>query len=326
MTDGSDVIPFLTPALQSEAYAWVIRLTSGEPTTAEDATELRAWRAKSDAHEAALREAVTFWRALGPPAAELDAESQAASHRRAPTRRMMVTGGGMAAALAGVLALRPPLGLWPSLNDLVQDAEANYRTRPGQQQAVALAPEVSAVLNTRTRLARGASGAQSATLLSGEALFTVRPVAAAFSVRAGAGSAAARSAAFNVHMADDATSVTCLSGDVDVRHRAGRASVPAGAQVIYTSDRLGPVQPVDTALITAWRRRLLIFRDTPLSQVVTELNRYRPGRILLLNGELADRRVNGLFHIDRPQDVLTQFKQAYGARIGSLPGGVVVVS
>jgi transmembrane sensor len=327
MTDDPDVIPFFAPSLQSEAYAWVIRLTSGEPATVEDTRELNAWRARSKAHEAALREAAAFWRALGPPAVELDAEFHTSSPRRAPTRRMMVIGGGVAASVAGALIVRPPLGLWPSLNDLVQDAAANYRTAPGQQQGVALAPDVSVVLNTRTRLARDASEPQrAATLLNGEALFTVRPTAAVFSVRAGAGSAGARDAVFNIHIADATTSVTCLSGGVEIQHRAGRANVPAGAQVSYTDDSLGPVRPVDTALTVAWRRRLLIFRDMPLSQVVVELNRYRAGRILLLNGKLADRRINGVFHIDRPQDVLTQFTQGYGARLDSLPGGVVVVT
>lgn len=325
MMDDRNVIPLLTPALQSEAYAWVIRLTSGEPTTAEDARELSAWRARSKAHDAALSEAVGFWRALGPPAAELDADLRSPSPRRAPTRRMVMTGGGVAAVAAGALVVQPPLGLWPSLNDLMQDAAANYRTGPGQQNSVALAPDVSAVLNTRTRLARDASQ-DTATLLSGEALFTARPTAAAFSVRAGAGSVAVHNAVFNIHIGDATTAVTCLSGDLNVRHLAGRASVAAGAQITYTNERLGRVQPVDTVLVTAWRRRLLIFRDTPLSQVVAELNRYRAGRIVLLNSKLADRRINGLFHIDSPQDVLTQFKQGYGARVDNLPGGLVVVT
>jgi transmembrane sensor len=59
--------------------------------------------------------------------------------------------------------------------------------------------------------------------------------------------------------------------------------------------------------------------------VVDEVNRYRPGRIILANGALGDRLVSGVFHLDRIDGVLDQIKQL-GAAITVLPGRVILVS
>ena len=48
-----------------------------------------------------------------------------------------------------------------------------------------------------------------------------------------------------------------------------------------------------------WREGVLVFRDMPLSEAVAEINRYRPGRIMVLDDALAARRVSGAFP-DRP--------------------------
>ena len=43
-----------------------------------------------------------------------------------------------------------------------------------------------------------------------------------------------------------------------------------------------------------WREGVLVFRDMPLSEAVAEINRYRPGRIMVLDDALAARRVSGV--------------------------------
>ena len=46
------------------------------------------------------------------------------------------------------LALKPPLGLWPSLSEL----GADYRTGTGEQRTIAFAGDVQIALNTQTSL------------------------------------------------------------------------------------------------------------------------------------------------------------------------------
>ena len=50
---------------------------------------------------------------------------------------------------------------------------------------------------------------------------------------------------------------------------------------ILETGGLGDVIGVDTVVVTAWRDGVLVFRNTPLVRVIEEVNRYRPGRIIL---------------------------------------------
>jgi transmembrane sensor len=83
---------------------------------------------------------------------------------------------------------------------------------------------------------------------------------------------------------------------------------------------------VDLAQVDAWRRGLLIFSDEPLSQVVDEINRYRPGRIVLANRRLGGIPVNAVFQLDRMDRALSQIREVADARVTTLPGGVVMLS
>ena len=54
----------------------------------------------------------------------------------------------------------------------------------------------------------------------------------------------------------------------------------------------------DLARATSWRRGVLVFDRQPLAKVVEELNRYRPGRVVLSNADLANREVSAVFRLD----------------------------
>jgi transmembrane sensor len=319
---GADPIFLVSHALRRDAHAWVARLTVGEPTT-DDARALAAWRATSAAHEAAYQEAAALWRGLRPAAESL--------RTRSPDRpgggvdRRMMLSGALAAGVAGVMVVRPPLDLWPSLGDLVADAHGDYSTAPGEQRSVQLSSQVTAVLNTRTRLAHDrANPTARAVLLSGEGIFTVGAVA--FTVQADGGQCSSRNADFDIRLDDDRTAVTCLGGEVRVQRGGDQVVLAQGRRVAFVGRGLARPTPVDLAMTTAWRRGEVVFRGAPLGEVIAELNRYRRGRLLLANRALAQRQVNGVFRIDRPDDILAQLEQGYGAQLNRLPGGLVVVT
>ncbi len=77
----------------------------------------------------------------------------------------------------------------------------------------------------------------------------------------------------------------------------------------------------DPTVVTAWQRGLIIFHDVPLAAVVEEINRYRPGRIILFNDALAERKVVAGFRLDQIDDVVNCIAQALRAKIRSLSGG-----
>ncbi|MOA45118.1 fec operon regulator FecR [compost metagenome] len=87
-----------------------------------------------------------------------------------------------------------------------------------------------------------------------------------------------------------------------------------GRGVEYSGVSLGTVHGFDGASEFAWRQRQLVFRQQPLAEVVDELNRYWPGRTLVLGDALRQRKVSGVFEIDKPQAVLKALTHTLGLR------------
>lgn len=318
----------LTP-LQSEAHAWIRLLASGEATES-DAQTLRRWCGRSPAHAAAFSEASQFWQAFGPVGRSLlNDERAAAEARRSADRRVMIgrralIGGALAASAAGFLAARPPLGLWPSLSEL----RADYRTGVGEQRRVVAGDGVAIQMNTRTSISVDVSGDPNAIeLVAGEASFATSAYQSKpFSVLAAGGKTSAAAARFDVRRLESGACVTCLTDEVSVEHRGRVVTLGPRQRVAYDGAGLGEIVSVDPAVAAAWQNGLLIFNMTPLGEVIGELNRYRAGRIVLLNQALALSPVNGRFRIDQPDEALTQIERAFGVQSRRLPGGFVLLS
>lgn len=319
--------------LKSEALAWVEQLISGEATE-RDADAVRRWRAQSPAHARAFAEAVRLRRALGPAARELGHVPAGASLPkpfpllgRARVGRRAFLGGavGLSAAAAGAfLVVRPPFGLWPSLAEFTAD----YRTSTGEQRKVAIANGVSVELNTQTSIAlRSTPQDPGIELIAGEAAITAaRDAASPFVVLAATGRTSAVQAKFDVRRDGPWVCVTCLDGQVGVDQGSRSVALRANQQVRYADAGMGTLTTVDAALVTSWREGLLVFHDAPLSTVIDEVNRYRPGRIILAGVDLGRRRVNASFHLDDLEEVIPQVQKLAGVRVTSLPGGIVILS
>jgi transmembrane sensor len=97
-------------------------------------------------------------------------------------------------------------------------------------------------------------------------------------------------------------------------------------QLTYDDDGTGEITTIDPETVTAWRSGLLIFESTPLSEVIAEINRYRSGRIVLLNDELGHRRLTARLRTDETEIVISQIERIFGARVRTLPGGVVILT
>ncbi|MEW6642771.1 MAG: FecR domain-containing protein [Pseudomonadota bacterium] len=322
-------------AVQAEALAWVRRLTSGEATTA-DAAALRRWCARSPVHAAAFSEARQFWDAFGPAGRSLlDDERAAADRARSTTAgrrigRRALIGGALAASAAGMMVVRPPLGLWPSVFEL----RADYRTGTGEQRHVTVADGVTVQMNTRTSMSvtAGSTQARSVELIAGEASFNLaQPAAQAggdglFHVVAAGGRTTTRGATFDVRVNGSTVCVTCLADGVRVEQGAQAVTLSPRQQVVYDANGLRPVAAIDPVVVAAWQQGLIICNMQPLADVIDELNRYRAGRIVLLNAQVGRLPVNGRFRIDRPDEAIAQIEQAFGVHRRSLPGGVVLLS
>ncbi|WP_398479503.1 FecR family protein [Tardiphaga sp.] len=320
MTEAGD-----DSGLLDRAIDWVALLRSGRATT-DDAEQLQRWRAMHPAHEAAFRQAARLYRDLGTMGAELERRKvRSFVPRTAVTRRALI-GGALAASVAAYMVVKPPLEMWPSLAEM----SADYRTAKGEQLDVALADNVSLKLNTLTSVAvRGDGISPRIELISGEAAITSqRSLSEPLVVIAADGHITSSAGEVNIRCIDGVVLATCLQGSITVTRGGRSVELRSGQQIAYSaSEPLGLPAPIaDSAILSAWREKLLIFKDKPLATVVSEINRYRPGKIMVTNSDLGQRLVNGTFHTDKLDDFVAQVRQLYAVKVRALPGGVVLLS
>jgi transmembrane sensor len=319
--------------LRSEAVDWVQRLDTGRVTPG-DIEALKQWCARSPAHAAAFREAGELWKNFGPAAHNLRERgavpsalaAQRTFSRPVPSRRMIL-GGGLAAASAVIAyaVVHPPLDIWPSFAELTSD----YRTSTGEQRELALSNNISVYLNTQTSVALRPSddAVYRVELVAGEASFVSQPQQKRqLAVVAADGTTIARNAHFDIRHFDRSVCVTCIDGGVSVELHTSTVTLAPGQQVKYDQGEIGGVVATDVELVTAWQDGVLVFRSTPLSEVVDEINRYRSGRVILLDRNLARRAISGRFRIDHMDDILLRLNQAFGLTSRSLPGGFVLLT
>lgn len=303
-------------ALKREATAWVVRLTSGTATN-EDGDALRAWRARSREHERAFREAARLWNNLGPALADK-------RHRPSPfvNRRSFLAAGGVAASAAGAAFIMSDLGFLPSVDGLLAD----FTTEVGEQKSIALPDGSTVVLDGKSALVMGyTEDARHLSLTAGAAVFEVegadpRP----FVVSAADGRSTLSSGTLSVAHAVKDVSVECIQGTVEVDCLTS-ITLMKGEGVVYSAAGLGEKAMAEVETAAAWRKGLLVFNDRPLGDVVADLNRHRRGKVMLASNALGSQRVSGVFHLDRPQEILAHFENALHIRSVSLVGGIVLL-
>jgi transmembrane sensor len=148
-------------------------------------------------------------------------------------------------------------------------------------------------------------------LIQGEAEFVAAPdVSRPFQVAAAHGLIQATGTAFIARRAADRVLVTVTEGTVvvyvGVDSEAGSSvggdgpgvRLRRGQQVAYSDGvGLGDVWSVDVERVSAWRRGKLIFDGAPVAEAIAELDRYLPGRILIVKGQPSATHVGGIFNL-----------------------------
>lgn len=201
---------------------------------------------------------------------------------------------------------------------------------------ITLADGSRVYLNAATQISAQFSPSQRRIeLLKGEALFEVeqdpnRP----FIVRSGSTQAAAVGTAFTVRRRGPGASVVVTEGTVAVSLErssrkgvaqgrseshperdpmmAARAIVQANQSVSSDGTDLSAVMSVNAANHVAWHRGVLMFRDTPLRDVIAEINRYSPYRIEADLAHRVDEPITGTFFIERLDEDMGSLVSGFG--------------
>jgi transmembrane sensor len=307
----------------SEGLEWVDRMTSGLATEA-DAQELRHWRNQSPEHARALQDALALRRGFVRLGKRHNEVAQAPARYPWVAHRRAFLGGGLAAAagLTGFAVIRPPLSLWPSLNELTAD----YRTAKGEQRNLAVADGLSVDMNTLTSLSnRSTSGAHGFELVNGEIAVTARlgeakPVA----IFASGGRIVASRAQFDVRTDTEGVCVTCSQDSVRVEAAGAVSRLDAGQQLTYMAGRVGRVLQANANVVTAWRSGQLVLHEKPFTEAIAEINRYRSGVIIVASSALRKRQINAVLQLSQIDEVVPLICRLTGAQATTVGDYVVL--
>ncbi|WP_426811466.1 FecR domain-containing protein [Pseudomonas sp. WOUb67] len=195
---------------------------------------------------------------------------------------------------------------------------ADVRTGVGEQRSLRLDDGSQLQLNTDTAVDIRYDGAWRALeLLKGEILVQTASdgLSRPFIVHTALGSVRALGTRFIVRCDNDFARVCVLQHAVEVRsaHAMAAVRVDAGQQLEFSAGKTGNVTPV-AAMADAWAREMLIVDDWRLADVVSELQRYRPG-YLGCDEAVSGLRLSGAFHLGDIDIVLENLTTTLPVRI-----------
>lgn len=292
----------------AQAVHWFTRERLG---TLDDAARLQrdAWLAADPEHLRQYRAVQALWQVADRlPQDEMRAilaRTDDEAPRVSPRRRLAI-GLGAACGLALAAGVAGPR-LWAPAAEF----SLSLSTAKGERSRHTLPDGSLLELNTGTRVNVALyRDRRVVDLVAGEALFTVSPDAARpFVVAAGQAQVRVTGTRFNVRRDGDGVALAVEEGSVEFSAGPWWNKHTRRLTAGYVA-RYAPGAPLDAphqenvAAITAWQRGRLVFRDTPLSQVVAELNRYLADPLRIDDPQLGRLRIAGTLAIDEPESVL----------------------
>jgi transmembrane sensor len=205
-------------------------------------------------------------------------------------------------------------------------SRGTYVTGRGEQRLVDLEDGSVVFLNTQSKVkvdytAQG----RDIYLRDGQALFQVRHEATRpFRVHTGTAVIQAIGTRFDVRVFTDRTTIAVVEGTVQVLtptqtaafRPASSTSLPSPPRITAgegaTIDSGGTVQQpslIDANAAIAWSQQRLVFTDETLGHIAEEFNRYNAKPRIRIEGELSEKRFNGVFAAHNPSALLSYLKQ-----------------
>ena len=328
MKPSDTVIP--TPAQEQAAFAW-LSLLHDRPSAGDQLT-FSQWLRADPAHAEAYAQAQVLWELSESPARTLADEEAVALQgyldaMDRPRRPALLRWSG-ALAMAACLLLMVSLGTGWQPQRWIDDLGADYVSAPGEIRTVTLADQSQVTLDGDSAIAVDFSrGERHVQLRRGAGFFTVTHTGEPFVVEAEKGQARVLGTQFEVRLQPHGAQVTVLSGRVGVTaDRDGEQQIlTAGQQVAYAEGTAEKLHAVDSEAQLAWRQGWLTYYKSTLADVVEDLRRYYPGRIVLLNDELAARKVSGSFPSKDPQAVLSSLQGVMGFEQHQVLGHLIIL-
>jgi transmembrane sensor len=315
----------------SQATTWFVRRLAGISVAEEQS--FQAWIAANPAHSEAYAQVEASWEASATAGSRIAAQEadelavylDAMDHGkdvRRKTRRLGAVAILLAALFAGSVWLLHP--------NLFQNLTAQYASASGERRDITLTDGTRVLLDADSALdERFSAGERRVALLRGSAFFDVahgdqRP----FVVNAANGEIHDIGTRFDVNLtSDDGAAVTLESGEalVNIDDMPEKVVLKPGNRLHFNKAGADPVETVDLQDALAWRGGRFVFYRARLSDVVSEIARYRRGRIIIVGSSLGLQRVTGSFALADTDAALASLQSIVGFRLTSLGGALTVL-
>ncbi len=315
------------------ASDWFTRQQDSEQWTAQDKIDFERWLQQDPRHQLAYEEISKTWMVFehverpAPPASDAPAaRTQPAPSRPRKTGWRDRLGLRWQPMLGGALAFCATLGIatwyWyqhsPQYTTHVTTAQAERRD-------ITL-PDGSLVsLNQNSSLdVQYSPHERSLELLQGEAFFQVAPQGDhRFVVKSANTQVRVIGTAFNVRLAPSRVYVSVREGVVSVNSTGDRenhsTTLKAGdALRISTDTGLQKPSPSTPDRAGAWQSGQLIFKRTPLHEVIDELQGYMNQPVELVGAQVRAYPVSGFANTQRPSDFLDALAQLLPVQVENL--------
>jgi transmembrane sensor len=296
---------------RAAAATWVARLHDGRRRPELDA-RLRAWLDEGEEHRRAFARLSQAWEQAGK--IRMRGQRNApATRSRGPSRIVL-----WATAAATTLVLAATVGVY-YWND------GAFSTRIGQQEIRLLQDGTRVVLNTDTRIeVNYDKHARRVRLIRGEARFDVtKHPAWPFLVSVDGQEIRALGTSFIVRLDGiENLSVTLVEGRISVAPiaphddmlRQGPQILLPGQRLVILRHHVPAVDRPDMTRITAWQQGRVEFDATPLAEAANEMNRYNKTRITVVDADIAQLRIGGVFHAGDSDEFVRIVTAALGLR------------
>ncbi|MEQ4962322.1 FecR family protein [Enterobacter hormaechei] len=291
------------------------------------------WRVANPAHEEAWRTIESVWQDIAAPVQQL-AEKEAnvlsdylVAMDKNQARKATCRHVGSAAALCMMLVMLTVL--WLQNPSLIQNLSADQVAAKGERREVILADGSKVLLDADSAFCvEFAPEARRIHLLRGGAFFDVVPSKTPFIVDTHAGSVHVLGTQFDVHLQESSGVVTLARGSVAVSSKSQLqpTMIKPGQQVEFSSQGIAAPVSVNVQDAMAWHGGRYIFYRARLGDVMRELERYRPGRVMIPYSALAEQRVTGSLSLDDTDKALDSLQASIGFRMRKVTNYLVIIT
>ena len=299
--------------VQERASEWFIRLRDGAISEAEK-SDFQLWLNENPQHQSAYREVERLWQALDqiptPHLTQNKPETKSSNKpitiKPAPNKPNKVTlpthhlptqrsSKWLNRAFITTCALAIMSGVYVNY---FPEKLAEYQTSSGEQRTLKLSDGSTLRLNTDTALSTTIDNHQRRIkLYTGEAQFNIaadskRP----FYVETHSHTVTVLGTGFNLKLDDKKLDLIVTEHSVKITNSNGHSTVVhsgQGTRATRNTYEKIPSDRLSTAL--AWQQGRLVFVNQPLIEVLNELDRYHPGRIVLMDELIENTPITGTF-------------------------------